>query len=457
MPITWLRAFAATVNGVQSEAKTQGESGVRYQDLVGKHIGGAVSGGLDSCTATMWLRERGAMPHCFTVDLGQPDEANLDDVPRRMLESGAVEAVVISGQEALAVAGLQVIQAQARYEGGYWNTTGIARYITTALIVKELQQRSIDVLFHGATGRGNDQVRFQLATNMLAPRMRVYAPWRDQAFIDQFGGRAEMLAYCAERHLPVKQTAAKPYSTDANFLGLTHEAGQLESLHTPASHVEPGMGVWAWDAPDRPEVVSIHWERGVPVAINGVRTSLVDAFHQANQIGGRNGVGIGAHVVENRFVGIKSRGVYEAPGMEILGQSYAFLLQLVLDRRARDLFDLVSRQISTQIYQGFWYDLATTGALAALNPILSLMNGTISLRLYKGNIFFEEAEGATHSLYRADIASMERIGSFDHADSEGFLNVLGVSARNYADKQFEALHREGIPTATETKPLVETT
>ncbi|HLZ07111.1 MAG TPA: argininosuccinate synthase [Chloroflexota bacterium] len=428
---------------------------MRYQDLVGQHIGGAVSGGLDSCTATMWLRERGAIPHCFTVDLGQPDEPNLDDVPRRMLASGAIEAIVISGQEALAEAGIQVIQAQARYEGGYWNTTGIARYITTALIIRELEKRSIDILFHGATGRGNDQVRFQLAANMLAPKVRVYAPWRDQAFIDQFGGRAEMLAYCAERHLPIKQSVAKPYSTDANFLGLTHEAGQLESLHTPAAHVEPGMGVWAWDAPDRPEVVSIRWERGVPVEINGRSVSLVDAFHQANLIGGRNGVGIGAHVVENRFVGIKSRGVYEAPGMEILGESYAFLLQLVLDRRARDLFDAVSRQIATQIYQGFWYDLATTGALAALGPILTLMNGTISLRLYKGNVFFEDADDASQSLYREDIASMERIGSFDHADSEGFLNVLGVSARNYADKQFEELGREEIPMPAEGKPLVE--
>jgi argininosuccinate synthase len=142
--------------------------------------------------------------------------------------------------------------------------------------------------------------------------------------------------------------------------------------------------------------------------------------------------------------------------MEVLGKSYEFLLQLILDRRARDLFDSLSRQVSTQIYQGYWYDLATTGALAALGPILSLMNGTISLRLYKGNVFFEGAEAARESLYSEDIASMERVGSFDHADSEGFLNVLGVSARNYADKQFEALEREEIPSTPARKPLVGT-
>lgn len=427
---------------------------MRYQDLVGKHIGGAVSGGLDSCTVTAWLREKGAQPHCFTVDLGQPDETNLDEVPPRMHACGAVEAVLIDGKDALAAAGLAVIQAQARYEGGYWNTTGIARYVTTALILRELQQRGINVLFHGATGRGNDQVRFQLATNMLSPGTEIYAPWRDPAFIDQFGGRAEMLAYCAEHKLPVRATLEKPYSTDANFLGLTHEAGQLEHLSTPAAHVEPGMGVWAWDAPDQPEIITVRWEQGVPIEINDRPVSATAAIEEANRIGGRNGVGIGVHVVENRFVGIKSRGVYEAPGMEILGRGYEYLLQLVLDRRARDLYDQLSRQIATQIYQGYWYDLATTSALAALRPLTKLVSGTVSLRLYKGNMYFEGAEATRNSLYSSDIASMERIGSFDHADAEGFLRVLGVSARNFADKQFEALERSEVPANVEGKPLV---
>lgn len=411
---------------------------MRYQELIGKDIGGAVSGGLDSCTATAWLREQGARPHCFVVDLGQPDETNLEEIPRRMIACGAVEAEVIPGQEALAEAGLKVIQAQARYEGGYWNTTGIARYVTTALIIRELEKRSINILYHGATGRGNDQVRFQLATNMLAPHLQIYAPWRDPAFVERFGGRAEMIAYCAERQLPVRATAEKPYSTDANFLGLTHEAGKLESLTTPAAFVEPGMGVWAWDAPDRPAIVTIRWEAGVPVAVDGQSLPLVEVFHRANRIGGENGVGIGVHVVENRFVGIKSRGVYEAPGMEVLGASYAYLLQLILDRRARDLFDSLSRQIATQIYQGYWFDLATTSALAALEPITRLMTGTVALRLYKGNIFFEGIEDAPFSLYSADIASMEKIGDFDHVDAEGFLRVLQISARNYAQRQFKA-------------------
>src|SRR5581483_2422970 len=165
------------------------DSSMRIEDLRGKKIGGLVSGGLDSCTITHWLRRQGAEPHCYTVDLGQPDEPDLESVRRRMLACGAVSAHILPGQAPLAEAGLKVIQAQARYEGGYWNTTAIARYVTTRLAVEALKRDGITILFHGATGRGNDQVRFQLATNMLAPEMEVYAPWRDPKMLDTFGGR----------------------------------------------------------------------------------------------------------------------------------------------------------------------------------------------------------------------------------------------------------------------------
>ena len=203
-----------------------------------------------------------------------------------------------------------------------------------------MRQDGIDVLFHGATGRGNDQVRFQLATNMLAPQMAVYAPWRDPAMLDTFGGRKEMVEYAAAYGLPIKASVEKIYSTDANMLGLTHEAGRLEELETPATLVTPEMGVWPWDAPGDHAFVSLTWKDGRPVAVDGVAAPLVEAFRQANALAGAHGVGIGRHVVENRFVGIKSRGVYEAPGMELLGQAYEYLLQLYLDRRARELFDV---------------------------------------------------------------------------------------------------------------------
>ena len=410
-------------------------------------LAGVVSGGLDSCTATHWLRGKGLDVHCFTVDLGQPDEENIHAVADRMIGSGAVDAAIVPGREALAEAGLKVIQAQARYEGGYWNTTGIARPVTIAAILPEMEERGLSVLFHGATGRGNDQVRFQLAVNMLAPDVNIYAPWRDPEFVSEFPGRRQMLDYCEANDIPIRPSAESRYSTDANFLGLTHEAGDLEDVGVPPYFVEPGMGVWAWDAPDMPGTAVVRWEAGVPVAMDGTALDAVALFEEANRVAGRHGVGIGTHVVENRFVGVKSRGIYEAPGMELLGRSFEYLLQFVLDRRARELFERLSKTISVQIYQGYWLDLATASALAALQPILELCTGTISVRMYKGELYFESAddtpEAMPHSLYTDD-SSMEAMGSYDHEDAEGFLRILGISAKNVGRKQGASFRRGDI-------------
>ena len=407
-------------------------------------VAGAVSGGLDSCTVTHWLRSKGFSVHCFTVDLGQPDEESLDAVKDRMLGSGAESAHIVQGQDALAEAGLKVIQSQARYEGGYWNTTGIARPITVGAMLPEIDAQDIGVLFHGATGRGNDQVRFQLAANTLQPSLQVYAPWRDPEFVQQFPGRQQMLDYCEENDLPIRPSRESRYSTDANFLGLTHEAGDLEDVAISPVFVEPGMGVWPWDAPDTDEIVTIRWEEGVPVTLNGNPLGLVEMFQQANRVAGKHAVGIGTHVVENRFVGVKSRGIYESPGMELLGRSYEYLLQFILDRRARELFDYLSGVISLQIYQGYWLDLATTSALAALEPMTRLASGTISVRLYKGSIFFDTAddtpEAMPYSLYTDD-SSMEAMGTYDHSDAEGFLKVLGISSKNVGVRQYPHLNR----------------
>lgn len=407
-------------------------------------VAGAVSGGLDSCTVAHWLNSKGFSVHCYTVDLGQPDEENLDAVKYRMLGSGAERAHIIAGQEALAEAGLKVIQSQARYEGGYWNTTGIARPITVGAILPEMRAADIGVLFHGATGRGNDQVRMQLAANTMDPSVSVYAPWRDPEFVEQFPGRQQMLDYCEENGIPIRPSREARYSTDANFLGLTHEAGDLEDVTISPIFVEPGMGVWPWDAPDQAEIVTIRWEEGVPVALDGDALSLVEMFQQANRIAGIHGVGIGTHVVENRFVGVKSRGIYESPAMELLGRSYEYLMQFILDRRARELFDYLSSVISLQIYQGYWLDLATTSALAALEPMTRLATGTISVRLYKGSVFFDTAEDTPdampHSLYTDD-SSMEAMGTYDHSDAEGFLKVLGISSKNVGTRQYPHLSR----------------
>ena len=404
-----------------------------FKSNVSTTFGGAVSGGLDSCTTTHWLSAKGIDVKCFTVDLGQPDEENIEVISDRMISCGASEAMVIPGQDPLAEAGLKVIQSQARYEGGYWNTTGIARPITVQAILKEFEPRDIKVLFHGATGRGNDQVRFQLSANMIDPEIQVYAPWRDEDFLKKFPGRVEMIEYCESEGLPIRPAKESKYSTDANLLGLTHEAGDLETVSIGPDFVEPGMGLWPWDAPDVPQYVSVQWVEGRPVAINGIRMSLTELFHFCNDIAGRNGVGIGTHVVENRFVGIKSRGLYESPAMELLGASYEFLLQFILDRRAREHYESLSNLISRQIYQGYWLDVTTTSALSAMESFNKLATGTINLKIYKGSIFFETAddtnESMPYSLYTDD-GSMEGVGAYNHMDAEGFMNVLGVSASN---------------------------
>ena len=214
------------------------------------------------------------------------------------------------------------------------------------------------------TGRGNDQLRFERYTNVLAPDMRVYAAWRDPALLEQFPGRREMAEYLQAKGIEASQGPAKRYSTDANLAGLSHEAEDLESLETPATIVTPTMGVWPQDAPDKVETVSLRYERGICVELNGKALDPLDMMLEANKVGGRNGIGI-SNALENRIIGTKSRGVYEAPGMELLGQGVAALYQAVLDRRASSLFQDLSKLVSDQIYDGRLFDPANARGLGS--------------------------------------------------------------------------------------------
>tara|TARA_Y100001970_G_scaffold64620_1_gene82712 strand:- start:1647 stop:2912 length:1266 start_codon:yes stop_codon:yes gene_type:complete len=413
---------------------------MNYKELLNSkntNLVGAVSGGLDSCTITSWLKEKGFNLKCLTVDLGQPDEENIEAVADRMEACGATEALIVNGLDMLAQFGLKVIQSQAKYEGGYWNTTGIARPVTVACMLDHFESFDSSYLFHGATGRGNDQVRFELATKMLNPDINVYAPWRDHYFLSDFPGRAEMIDYCELKKLPIKPKSESRYSTDANLLGLTHEAGDLEDIEqSPYDFVEPGMGKWPWDTTLKQDIISITWKNGTPTHINGESYSLVNIFKMLNETGGNHGIGIGIHAVENRFLGIKSRGIYESPAMELLGESYEFLLQLVLDRRMRNYFDELSSTISRQIYEGFWFDTTTNIALSSLSKISNMISGTVVLRLFRGKVYFEKIDDLNNvdkSLYTDD-SSMENLGEFNHEDSQGFLNILGLNAKNLGIK-----------------------
>jgi argininosuccinate synthase len=404
---------------------------MNVNDLKGQTIAFAASGGLDSCTITHWLTHQGVKVIACTADLAQPDETDFSSIEKRMRACGAIDFIGVPLQKPMAEIGIEGVQAQTCYESRYWTTTPFGRQVTVAGILPEMKKHGLKIFSHGATGRGNDQVRFQLITNMLEPSFSVYAPWRDENFLNRFKGRLEMIDYCEQHGLPIKASRDKPYSTDANLLGLTHEGGKLESLATPARFVTPEMGVWPEQAPDQPEPFTVRFEKGQPVMINGQPVDALKALLTANEIGGTHGIGIGLHMVENRFVGVKSRGIYEAPGMELLGTTYGFLLQLILDRRAHEMFVPLSAAITKQLYQGYWNDVATRMARKAINEVTQLATGTIAVALYKGGISYVNATDVPHSLFSAD-GSMENEGSFDHKDSEGFLGVLGVHARSIA-------------------------
>ena len=399
---------------------------MRIGDLKGKKIGICVSGGLDSKAVTARLIEAELDVIGFTADLAQPDEEDIQDIPRRMAPAGA-ETRIVDLKEAMARAAMLVIKAQARYDGGYWNTTGIARAVTVHGLLDAMREEGCSVLAHGATGRGNDQLRFERYTNVLAPDMLVYAAWRDPDLLEQFPGRREMASYLQSKGIEASTGPAKRYSTDANLAGLSNEAEDLESLETPATIVTPTMGVWPQDAPDEVETVSLRFEQGVCVELNGKALGPLDMLTEANRIAGRSGIGI-ANALENRIIGTKSRGVYEAPGMELLGSGLEAIYQAVLDRRSGALFRHLSQLVSDQIYDGRLFDPAPRAALAAIDRLAENASGRIELGLYKGNLFFQQLTDCAASLYNPADASMEASDGLNPTSSQGYVEVQSVEA-----------------------------
>ncbi|MBK8014673.1 MAG: argininosuccinate synthase [Deltaproteobacteria bacterium] len=397
--------------------------------LRGKTICFAGSGGLDSMTIVSWLREHDVNVECVTADFGQPDEVSLDAVRERMLAAGARNVHIVDLKKSLANAGAEVIKSRAFHTGRYWNTTGVARHVLLKGMLETMSSLGVTIVSHGCTGRGNDQIRFQHITNLLQPEFDVYAPWRDTQFLAQFGGRKQMIEYCTAKKLPLKASADVIYSTDANLLGLTHEAGVLESLSTPASAVRPTMGVPVEEAPNTAETVTLRFEKGYVVAINGEAGDHLAIMLRANDIAGRHGVGLNVHLVEDRVIGIKSRGVYEAPGMELLGTAHEFMTQITLDERSQRLFTHLSHLLADHIYRGIWFDKTSSAAMAAIDDLSDGVTGEVTVKLYKGHVAFEGARDIPASLYNSDNASMEAIGTFSHADSEGYVRATGQSIK----------------------------
>lgn len=399
-------------------------------DLQGETLGICVSGGLDSKTVTRKLVDLGIDVICFTADLAQADEDDIRGVVRKMEPCGA-ETVVVDLKREMADACLAMIKAQAMYDGGYWNSTGIARAVTVRGVLPEMQKRGCTVLVHGATGRGNDQMRFERYTNVLAPEMGVFAPWRDPELLGEFPGRKEMADYLNRVGIEAFEGDRKRYSTDANLAGLSYEAEDLESLETPSTIVEPQMGVWPQDAPDKVEHVTVGIRDGCPVSVNGVELSPLDLMLEANAIAGRNGVGM-KNALENRIIGTKSRGVYEAPGMELLGFCVLQVYQAVLDRRAGALFAHLSRLVADQVYDGRYYDPATEAAQAAIDRLARDAAGTVTVELYKGNLTFHGLRDCPAMLYNEADSSMEASAGLNPTSSQGYAEIQSVEARALA-------------------------
>ncbi|MCH7988274.1 MAG: argininosuccinate synthase, partial [Planctomycetes bacterium] len=281
---------------------------------------------------------------------------------------------------------------------------------------------------HGATGKGNDQCRFQLAAEALDPSVKVIAPWRIERFRQTFPGRKEMIDYCQKKNIPIKATLEKPYSSDENCLHISYEAGKLEELTVNGFEVvDFGMSVSPQDAPDETESVTIGFESGIPVTVNGKRLPAHEMVCELNTIGGRNGVGR-IDIVENRFVGMKSRGVYEAPGMTVLYAAHLLLEQLTLDRDLVHLRDRLAPEVAEMVYYGFWYVPKMDALLAFIRETQKPVTGEVTLDLYKGNIHVSGRK-SPNSLYDAEVASMEAGGSYNQDDAEGFLRILGLPSR----------------------------
>lgn len=388
----------------------------------------AYSGGLDTSVILGWLRDQGYQVHAVYVDLGQPCE-DRQAILQKAKDIGAVSAVLVDAREELCRDfAFPVMQWQARYEGVYLLGTSIARPLITKKCLQVARQVGADCFAHGATGKGNDQCRFQLTAEALRPDIRVIAPWRNEQFRREFPGRTEMIDYCRQRRIPVKASVEKPYSSDENCLHISYEAGKLEDLAVNGVElVEFGMTVSPQAAPDQVEQVRIAFEHGVPVAVNGQALGPFQVVELLNTIGGRNGVGR-IDMVENRFVGMKSRGVYESPGMTVLYEAHRLLEQITLDRELVHLRDRLAPEVAEMVYYGFWYTAKMDALMAFIRRAQEPVTGEVVLNLYKGNMMVA-GRTSPNCLYDEAIATMEAGGDYNQTDAEGFLRIQGLPIR----------------------------
>jgi len=404
---------------------------------IGENVGIAFSGGLDTCCALAWMREHGAVPYAFTADLGQPDEPDIASISERALRYGAEDAVLVDCKDALAREGISALQCGAfhvRTAGKtYFNTTPLGRAVTGTLLVHAMQELGVEIWGDGSTYKGNDIERFYRYGLLANEHLRIYKPWLDAAFVDELGGRKEMSEWLAERGLPHGTSVEKAYSTDANMLGSTHEAKDLEQLDTSMRIVEPIMGVAHWDADVaiEPEIVTIAFEDGAPVG------DPVDVIREMNGIGGRHGLGM-SDQIENRIIEAKSRGVYEAPGMALLHIAYERLLSAIHNEATLERYATDGRRLGRLLYEGRWFDPQALMLRDALQRYVAApVTGEVTIELRRGDDYtILDTQGEL--TYSPDRLSMERSATaFSAADRVGQLMLKNndiADTRAFLDK-----------------------
>ncbi|MBB3283737.1 argininosuccinate synthase [Mitsuaria sp. BK037] len=409
----------------------------------GERVGIAFSGGLDTSAAVHWMRGKGAIPCAYTANLGQPDESDYDEIPRKAKAYGADIARLIDCRAQLVAEGIAAIQCGAFHikSGGatYFNTTPLGRAVTGTALVVAMREDGVNIWGDGSTFKGNDIERFYRYGLLANPALKIYKPWLDQTFIDELGGRKEMSEYLIANGFDYKMSVEKAYSTDSNMLGATHEAKDLEFLNKGMNIVNPIMGVAFWrdDVAIKAETVTVRFEEGVPVALNGQQfANAVELFMEANRIGGRHGLGM-CDQIENRIIEAKSRGIYEAPGMALLHIAYERLVTGIHNEDTIEQYRMNGMKLGRLLYQGRWFDpqclmLRET----AQRWVARAITGEVTLELRRGNDYSIMDTVSPNLTYAPERLSMEKVedAAFSPADRIGQLTMRNLDIADTREK-----------------------
>ena len=401
----------------------------------GQKVGIAFSGGLDTSAALLWMKKKGAQPYAYTANLGQPDESDYDDIPRKAMGFGAEKARLIDCRVQLAHEGIAAIQCGAFHisTGGvtYFNTTPLGRAVTGTMLVAAMKEDDVNIWGDGSTFKGNDIERFYRYGLLTNPALKIYKPWLDQTFIDELGGRKEMSEFLIANGFDYKMSVEKAYSTDSNMLGATHEAKDLEQLSSGIRIVNPIMGVAFWkpEVEVKAEEVTIRFEEGQPVALNGQTFSdAVALFLKANEIGGRHGLGM-SDQIENRIIEAKSRGIYEAPGMALLHIAYERLVTGIHNEDTIEQYRMGGLKLGRLLYQGRWFDPQTMMLReSAQRWVARAVTGEVTLELRRGNDYSILNTESPNLTYAPERLSMEKVedAPFSPADRIGQLTLRNL-------------------------------